>query len=223
MIHFRRISFVVLVAGAIAGWHSTVWAQNPGGRSDGAQPAAGAGAAQPGAAQPSGPDLNDSAANPTPPLPPPSPRSGRFDRVKTSQRQVMAGSPKAGAARSGAARMGAAEMTPNGSLGPYSAQAVQMGRRQMDPRVPQGSSWQDSRRTGPPPPVSMRSTTHNYYPGLRPGRGPNASAGTTQARRGGSGLVGGTMGGGMLGGSAGRVGRNGAAASAGRGPAPGRR
>jgi hypothetical protein len=83
-----------------------------------------------------------------------------FDRVSTTRREVA---PSAG--------MGAP-----GPSHPYSARSIQSARRPGDPQTPTGSSWQNSQRPVSPPPVTIRSTTQNYFPGMRSAQGVNVGA-----------------------------------------------
>jgi hypothetical protein len=99
--------------------------------------------------------LDPSATIPAPPRPS---RVPSFNRVTTGRREVVAA--PAQTARAAAQAKGAKD------------------------RIPSGSSWYEGpqRPTGPPP-ATVRSTAHNYYPGMRPGLAPNAN--TPQAARSG--------------------------------------
>jgi hypothetical protein len=158
---------------------------------------------------------------------PPPPRSGRFGRVTTTQKQVIGGSPSRGVARFGGGAGPGTMMGANRQLRPFAARAARAPGSPRDPRVPDGSSYQDLPRPATPPTATVRSTTHNYYPTLRRAQGPNANAPSTQVRTGRAGMGAGTgmMMNGMMGGAQGQRSRGGQAApaSSNRGPAAGRR
>jgi hypothetical protein len=200
MRHSRRIALALVVTLIAVNRVTTARAQGGGpatATGAGASPAEnpqGASAAG-GLLQPPSRDggLDDSSARTV--TPPPSPRSGTFGRVTTIQTQVVT-TPQRGVARGGT---------------------------RMDPRVPKGSTWQDSPGPSRPTTATTRSTTHNYYPGLRRAAGPNANVPADQVRRGGAGVAGVMMLNGMTGGAQGRGIRSGQSVSPGRSPAPGRR
>ncbi len=183
MKHFWRVGLAVLVALAAFSRGTTANAQGGaagttqgGGTADNPQQGQnpGGGLIQPGQDE-SG--FDDSNARTLPP----SPRSGLFGRVTSTQRQVVNASPPGGVARSG----GAGAMTQNGQTRPFAARAGRASGAPTASPVPEGSSWQQTRRPASPPSSTVRSTTHNYYPTLRPSLGPNANAPPrTQVRRG---------------------------------------
>jgi hypothetical protein len=220
MRHTWRIALACFALLSAVGFCTTACAQDAGSATTtqtggvvaGAQQGAGATA---GVVQPDGGDAQIDDANARPVVPPPSPRTGRFGRVTTTHRQVVAGSPAGGAAR-----FGGASMTPNGQLRPYGAQAARNGIASADPRVPQGSSWREAPRPASPPSVTTRSTSHSYFPTIRGTAGRNANVAATRSGRGATGGVAGAMMmNGMMGGSGGqgRAGRNSAAAPSNRG------
>ena len=96
-----------------------------------------------------------------------------FGRVGSTRREVVVSPPAAVVGRLGGTAA-AAGVAGGGRLHPYSAQAALRAGSRRDPRVPAGSSWQGS---GPAasPTVSVRSSSHNYYPGMRPAMGRNAN------------------------------------------------
>jgi hypothetical protein len=118
---------------------------------------------------------------------PPRPsRVSSFDRVTTARRDVVSTPSQAG-------RAGGQGGT--SAVGPYRARSVQVQPKGPKERVPTGSSWQQvPQRPTSPSPATVRSTTHDYYPGMRPGRQPNANR--PQAARSGqrrSGMMGGSI------------------------------
>jgi len=172
-------------------------------------------------------ELKDSSARIAPPAQQRS--SARFGRVTSTRREAVASARPDVVARLGGTSAAAGVVAQGGQLHPYSAQAAQMAGSGADPRMPMGSSGQESRRPASPPPITMRSTSHNYYPTIRPAQGPNANTPpAVQVRRGraggGAGAATGMMMRNMLGPTLRQTARNGQIASPGRsrsGPAPG--
>ncbi len=192
-----------------------------------------------GGADPSGgvsqPALRDADSKDSSPrvAPPAQQRTAaRFGRITSTRREVVVSPPPDVVGRLGGTATAAGVASAGSHLHPYSAQAALRAGTGADPRFPVGSSGQELRRPATPPTVTVRSTTHNYYPNMRPGLGPNANVPPSRMRRGGVGGAGGSgaatsmMMRGMLGGTQRQAARNGQAASSGRGPAgpaPGRR
>jgi len=91
-----------------------------------------------------------------------------FDRVTTVRQEAVPSSPPA-------AVSGVKSQTD--PLRPRNAQAMQTRKPSADPHVSAGSSWhQESERPASPTRGTVRSTTHNYFPGMRLPRQPNANA-----------------------------------------------
>jgi len=212
MRHSWQVGLALIVALAAVGRGTTASAQGGGAgpAPDGAN--TGGGLSQPAAGIPSDGELKD--ADSAPVVPPPPPRTARFNRVTTTQSEVITATPSGAARRATSAAAGS--MGQNAQLHPFAVQAARTSRVPKDPRVPEGSSFQDSRPQADPPPTTTRSTTHNYYPTLRRGVGPNANA-PVQVRRGRAGVTGGRGTNTMLGGGPGRAGRSAQPGAAGRG------
>jgi hypothetical protein len=108
--------------------------------------------------------------------PTPGTSSSAYNRVRSIRREMVASSPVA-AARQGGSSAGTGMMSSAAPLHPYSSQASPARAQQAaSSRIPTSSS---SHQQPPPPagaPVMVRSTTHNYYPALRPAQHPNANA-----------------------------------------------
>jgi len=157
--------------------------------------------------------------------------ASRFGRVGSTRREVVVSPPAAVVGRLGGTSTAAGVVSEGTQLHPYSAQAAMQAGTGVDTRIPVGSSGQQFRQPATPPTITVRSTTHNYYPTMRPGLGPNANVPQTRMRRGGvgggaSGAASGMMMRGMLGAAQRQTARSGQVASPARGaagPAPGRR
>ena len=94
-----------------------------------------------------------------------------YNRVTTRPQAAGGATPRRTSAGSGT-------ISQADSLRPFSAQAA-------NPRVPASSSWsQQPQRPASPSPMMVRTTPHNYYPGMRPEQHPNANtAQITSGRR----------------------------------------
>ena len=138
-------------------------------------------------AQGDNPLVNPSATKVAPPRPS---RVSPFNRVTTGGSAVVSvPSP----ARRAAAPVG----TSAAATGSSRARAMQAQAKGAKDRIPASSSWNEvTQRPSSPPPATVRSTAHNYYPGMRPGLAPNAN--TPQAARSGQRRTG-MMAGGLLG------------------------
>jgi len=104
--------------------------------------------------------------------------SSFFDRVTTVRREaVSSSSPATRVAPPGGASAFSGVKPQADPLRPHDAQAKQARNPAADPHVSAGSSWhQESERHANPTRGTLRSTTHNYYPGMRSARQPNANA-----------------------------------------------
>jgi len=154
-------------------------------------------------------DLKDSTVRKAPPAQ--QRKSAHFTRVTSTRREAVVLSPPGGTSAS------AGTAAPSGALHPYSAQAAQMAASGASIQAPAGSSWQDGRRPATPPRITVRSTTHNYYPTMRPAQGPNANVpAALRMRQPGIGSATGMMAPGMMGGAPGPAVRNGQFGSRGR-------
>lgn len=226
MRHAWRIGLALVVVGTFLGRGTTASAQGAGAAATAPGGAVGADREQDasvggGLLQPGPGDARQDES--TVRTVPPPPRTGRFGRVTSTQRQVITTAPPGASARSGG---GAGAMGQNGQTRANAGQAARNSGTPRDRRVPVGSSWQDTRRPANPPSVTTKSTTHNYYPTMRRAAGPNANVPMTQrgGRAGvGGGVAGGMMMNGMMGGAQGPAGRSAQSAPSGHGPAPGRR
>jgi len=110
------------------------------------------------------------------PAPVPQRTESFFDRVTTVRREAVP-SPATRGARPGASPAGSGVKSHADTLRPQNAQAMQARNPAADPHVSAGSSWhQESERPASPARGTVRSTTHNYYPGMRAARQPNANA-----------------------------------------------
>jgi hypothetical protein len=111
-------------------------------------------------------DLNDTKA-----LPPPPTRMSAFNRVTTTNKEVVR-------AQSQASRAGV--------LHPYTSPANARAKT-ANPGIPIGStSRQEPKQPTRPSATAVRSVTHNYYPTLRPGQhvnGNKAQVGSTPMGR----------------------------------------
>ena len=120
---------------------------------------------------------------------PPRPsRVSSFNRVTSGRSEVVSAPSQARrAAGSGGTSAVGGKMSPSAALGPYRARATQAQAKAARDRIPASSTWREGPQR-PPPPPTVRSTAHNYYPGMRPGEHPNANtpqaAGTGQRRTG---------------------------------------
>jgi hypothetical protein len=116
-------------------------------------------------------------------LPPPN-RVPSFNRVTTSRKELVpARSQAAFGAHSGGAL--AAAIDPN---------AVRNGNaraRAANAEIPAGSSWRQQEAVGPArrPSMSVRTTTHNYYPALRAGQYLNSNTAQVKGAGKGRGMV----------------------------------
>jgi hypothetical protein len=122
---------------------------------------------------------------------PPRPsRVSSFNRVTTGRSEVVSAPSQARrTAGLGGTSAVAGKTSPSAALGPYRARATQAQTKGVRDRAPASSTWRESpQRPTTPAPPTVRSTAHNYYPGLRPGQQPNANtpqaAGTGQRRNG---------------------------------------
>jgi hypothetical protein len=216
MRHSWRINLVLALLALYCGATANAQAVGvPGNGQGGADP--GGGLSQPGL-----PD--NKLEDPSVRTPPPAQQRSfaHYGRVTSTRRQVVVSPPPGVVARLGGTSAAAGVAGQGGFLRPYSAQAAQRAGRGVDPRVPAGSSWQESRRPAPPPSITMRSTTHNYYPTMRPALGPNANVPPpSRARRYGMGSTAAStmMMGSMMPGAQRQVARRGQSASPGGGPA----
>ena len=130
---------------------------------------------------------NPSTTTVAPPRPS---RVSPFNRVTTSGSAVVS-------VPSPARRAAAPGGTSAAATGSYRARAMQAQAKGVKDRIPASSSWNEgTQRPTSPPPATVRSTTHNYYPGMRPGLAPNVN--TPQAARSGQSRTG-MMAGGLLG------------------------
>jgi hypothetical protein len=113
-----------------------------------------------------------------------------FNRVTTGGSAVVS-------VPSPARRAAAPGGTSAAAIGSSRARAMQAQAKGAKDRIPASSSWNEgAQRPTSPPPATVRSTTHNYYPGMRPGLAPNVN--TPQAARSGQSRTG-MMAGGLLG------------------------
>jgi hypothetical protein len=130
--------------------------------------------------QPAAPQARTNAAKPLSArsLAPPE-RGISYNRLTTVRTQVMSTtSPRAarGARAAGGASPGLlGSMTQAEAHLPFSAQGPQAARS----RAALAGSWQEPARPAPP---DVGSTTHNYFPGMRPEQHPNGN--TVQITRG---------------------------------------
>ena len=113
-----------------------------------------------------------SATKVSPPRPS---RVSSFDRVTTRRGEVVSAPSQARRAMTGTT-------SPSAAIGPYRARATQAQAKGAKDRIPASSSWHEGPQSPTSPPsATVRSTAHNYYPGMRPGQHPNAN--TPQAAR----------------------------------------
>ncbi len=181
-----------------------------------------------GISQPGGPDaeLKDSGPRMAPPAQQRS--AARFGRVALTRQETVVSAPPDVVGRLGGTATAGGVVSQGTKLHPYSAQAAMRAGTSPDPRIPVGSSGQEFRRPAPRPSITVKSTTHNYYPNMRRAMGPNANVPPVRARRGGVGGVGGAaasgavtgmMMRGMMGGTQRPAARSGQAAPSRRGQA----
>ena len=129
---------------------------------------------------------NPSTTTVAPPRPS---RVSPFNRVTTGGSAVVS-------APSPARRAAAPVGTSAAATGSSRARAMQAQAKGAKDRIPASSSWNEATQRPSPPPATVRSSAHNYYPGMRPGQAPNAN--TPQAARSGQRRTG-MMAGGLLG------------------------
>ncbi len=141
-------------------------------------------------------------------VPPRPSRVSSFNRVTTGRSEVVSTPSQARrAAGPVGSSVAAGKISPSAAIGPYRARAIQAQAEAAKDRAPTSSSWHEAPEPPTsPPPAAVRSTAHNYYPGMRPGLQPNAN--TPQAARTGqrrTGMPGGALSG--LGAGAAKVAR----------------
>jgi hypothetical protein len=137
-------------------------------------------------AQGDNPLVNPSATKEAPPR---SSRVSSFNRVTTGRSEVVS-------VPSPARRAVAPGGTSAAATGSSRARSMQAQAKGAKDRIPASSSWNEGTQRPNPPPATVRSSAHNYYPGMRPGQAPNAN--TPQAARSGQRRTG-MMAGGLLG------------------------
>jgi hypothetical protein len=149
---------------------------------------------------------------------PPTSRMSSFNRVTTTRRfTVPAAGQAARLARSGGASGGAIAAARDHALNPINPASSSPRRSAASsPEVPVGSTWRQAPdRPTRPPATAVRSSTHNYFPGLRSGQHTNSN--TAQVTHGGRIRIPGQAGVGGL-----TAGRSAAGNRAGQGTAAGR-
>jgi hypothetical protein len=114
------------------------------------------------------------AATAAPPRPS---RSAAFNRVTTGRREVVPAPSQARRAAGPRESLAVAGKTSaSDALSVYRARAAQLQAKGAKDRASASSTWHEGpQRPMSPPPAMVRSTTHNYYPGMRPGQQPNAN------------------------------------------------
>ena len=111
------------------------------------------------------------------PAPAPSSRMSSFNRVTTTRRQVVASpSQTSRVARSAGAAAGAMAASGRAALRPDNSPGSRERAKASETAIPRDSTWrQEPVGSTCPAATAVRSTTHNYYPGLRSGQHVNAN------------------------------------------------
>ena len=122
------------------------------------------------------------AANARKVTPPPTARMGAFNRVTSTRRQVVTvPSQSARMSRSGGGAGAGRPSSREAALHPYTTGSARAGARPPGAVPPDSTSRQGARRSVSQPATTVRSTNHNYYPGMRTSQHVNKNVAKTRA------------------------------------------
>lgn len=114
--------------------------------------------------------------------PAPGHSSMSYQRLTSVRREPVGSSSGMVPGRAGARSGGAGRVASGDPLQSYSLRTPQA----RNAGVPTGSTAHQESRRAAAAPLAVRTTSHNYFPGMRPAQHPNASAARTGGRMGGN-------------------------------------